>query len=453
MATPDDKRDTNAVAQAVVDEEHKGFPVVWLLPLVAVLVGGWLIWKTVSETGPSITISFETAEGIQADKTRIKYRDVEVGKVNSVEFSDDISHILLKVSMNPGTENFLTDRTRFWVVKPRIGVGGVSGLSTLVSGAYIAMEPSREGVPTKQFTGLEKPPVITADVEGTSYQLRAKKLGSVSIGAPVYFRQFDVGEITEYRLSDDHSHVDIGFFVRAPHDQYIRESTRFWNAGGVNLTLSATGMQLEMESIVSLLTGGIAFETRDILEDPITIAHTFITRYSGSVRGLAPGAPVEFRGIRLGTVKSIEIGYDPEHEGVTIPIVLIDLEPERLQNFALVDKAASAVEIQEETLRETVKRVAYAVREKGMRARLQTGNLITGALYVDLEFFPDADPASLVMDGEYPEIPTLPNPLEGILIGFNKIIDKLEAARLEDTLSNLNELMASTNELVGTNRQ
>jgi paraquat-inducible protein B len=129
MATPDDKRDTNAVAQAVVDEEHKGFPVVWLLPLVAVLVGGWLIWKTVSETGPSITISFETAEGIQADKTRIKYRDVEVGKVNSVEFSDDISHILLKVSMNPGTENFLTDRTRFWVVKPRIGVGGVSGLS------------------------------------------------------------------------------------------------------------------------------------------------------------------------------------------------------------------------------------------------------------------------------------------------------------------------------------
>jgi paraquat-inducible protein B len=234
-------------------------------------------------------------------------------------------------------------------------------------------------------------------------------------------------------------------------------------------------MQLEMESIVSLLTGGIAFETlpehadspaaqagtvftlydnhSDILEDPITIAHTFITRYSGSVRGLAPGAPVEFRGIRIGTVKSIEIGFDPEHQGVTIPIVLIDLEPERLKNFAVVDKDASAMEIQEETLRETVKRVAYAVREKGMRARLQTGNLVTGALYVDLDFFPDADPASLVMDGEYPEIPTLPNPLEGILIGFNKIIDKLEAARLEDTLENLNALMASTSQLVGTLEQ
>jgi paraquat-inducible protein B len=475
MATPDKTADTGAVPEAVIDEEHKGFPVIWLLPLVAVLVGGWLIWKTIAETGPSITISFETAEGIQAGKTKIKYRDVEVGRVDSVGFSDDITRILLNVTMEPGTERFLTDQTRFWVVKPRIGVGGVSGLGTLVSGAYIALEPSKEGKPAKQFTGLEKPPVITADVQGTSYRLRSKKLGSVSIGAPVYFRQFNVGEITEYRLADDHTHVDIGFFVRAPHDQYIREGTRFWNAGGVNLTLSATGMQLEMESIVSLLSGGIAFETlpeyadsplakadtvftlydnhADILEDPITIAHTFITRFGGSVRGLAPGAPVEFRGIRIGTVKSIEIGFDPEQEGVTVPIVLIDLEPERLENFAILDKDASALKIQEETLRETVKRVAYAVREKGMRARLQTGNLVTGALYVDLDFFPDVDPATLVMDGEYPEIPTLPNPLEGILIGFNKIIDKLEAARLEDTLENLNVLMASTSQLVGTLEQ
>jgi paraquat-inducible protein B len=475
MATPDKNADMGAVPEAVIDEEHKGFPVIWLLPLVAVLVGGWLIWKTIAETGPSITISFETAEGIQAGKTKIKYRDVEVGKVDSVGFSDDITHIIVEAVLEPGAEKILTDQTRFWVVKPRVGAGGVSGLDTLVSGAYIAMEPSKDGKPAKQFTGLEKPPVVKADVQGTSYRLRAKKLGSVSIGAPVYFRQFDVGEITEYKLADDHTHIDIGFFVRAPHDQYIREGTRFWNAGGVNLTLSATGMQLEMESIVSLLTGGIAFETlpehadspparagtvftlydnhADILEEPITIAHTFITRFSGSVRGLTPGAPVEFRGIRIGTVKSIEIGFDPEQEGVTVPIVLINLEPQRLENFAVADKAASAMEIQQETLRETVKRVAYAVREKGMRARLQTGNLVTGALYVDLDFFPDADPATLVMDGEHPEIPTLPNPLEGILIGFNKIIDKLEAARLEDTLENLNALMASTSQLVGTLEQ
>jgi paraquat-inducible protein B len=472
MATPDNPRDTNAVAEAVIDEEHKGFPVIWLLPLVAVLVGAWLIYKTVSETGPSITISFETAEGIQAGKTWIKYRDVEVGKVDSVDFSDDISRILLKVVMNPGTKDFLTDQTRFWVVKPRIGAGGVSGLGTLVSGAYIAMEPSQEGKPAEKFIGLEKPPVVTADVEGTSYRLRAKKLGSVSIGAPVYFRQFDVGEITEYSLSADHTHVDIGFFVRAPHDRYIREGTRFWNAGGVNLTLGASGMELEMESLVSLLTGGIAFETLpeyadtpiakqdtvfalydnhvDILEEPITIRHTFLTRFSGSVRGLSVGAPVEFRGIRVGTVKAIKLGLDPVQDGVTIPVVLIDLEPERMLSLGDVGNARTLGQAEQAIREDPLNRIAWNVGERGMRARLQTGNLVTGALFVELDYFPDAEPATLGQQGEYPEIPTLPNPIEGILIGFNKIIDKLEAARLEDTLSNLNELMASTNELVGT---
>jgi paraquat-inducible protein B len=471
MATPENTADTGAVSEAVIDEEHKGFPVIWLLPLVAVLVGGWLIWKTVSETGPSITISFETAEGIQAGKTKIKYLDVEVGKVDSITFSDDISRILLNVTMEPGTEEFLTDQARFWVVKPRIGVGGVTGLSTLVSGAYIAMEPSKQGKPAKNFTGLEKPPVVTADIEGTSYRLRAKKLGSVSIGAPVYFRQFDVGEITEYALADDHTHVDIGFFVRAPHDQYVREGTRFWNAGGVNLTLSAGGVQLEMESVVSLLSGGVAFETLPeqanaplakagtvfdlydnrtaTLETPITIAHTFVTRFNGSVRGLSEGAPVEFRGIRVGTVKSIELGSDPKQPDIIVPVVLINLEPERLAGFVDIDRIEGSKREQAAFERETIDHIKHAVTQKGLRARLLTGNIVTGQLYVDLEFFPDAAPPALADGGEYPEIPTLPNPLEGILIGFNKIIDKLEAARMDDTLENLNELMASTNQLVG----
>jgi paraquat-inducible protein B len=313
--------------------------------------------------------------------------------------------------------------------------------------------------------------VVTADIEGTSYRLRAKKLGSISIGAPVYFRQFDVGEITDYKLADDHTHVDIGFFVRAPHDRYIHEGTRFWNVGGINLTLSATGVQLEMESVVSLLSGGIAFETLPkqadtplartgtvfdlydnrsaILETPITIAHTFVTRFSGSVRGLSVGAPVEFRGIRVGTVKSIEIGSDPKQAGITVPVVLIDLEPQRLTGFVDIDRIESSEREHAEFERQLLERIKQAIREKGLRARLQTGNIVTGQLYVDLDFFPDADPPVLADGGEYPEIPTLPNPLEGILIGFNKIIDKLEAAKMDDTLENLNALMASTNQLVG----
>lgn len=471
MPTPDESRDPDTVPEAVVDEEHKGFPVVWLLPLVAVIIGGWLIYKTVSETGPSITIRFETAEGIQAEKTKIRFRDVEVGKVDSITVADDISHIVVNATLVPDSEKFLTEHTRFWVVKPRIGAAGVTGLGTLVSGAYIAMEPSREGKPVKEFTGLEKPPVVTADVEGTSYRLRAKKLGSISIGSPVYFRQFDVGEVTDYRLADDHSHVDIGFFVRAPHDQYIREGTRFWNAGGVNLTLSASGVQLEMESVVSLLTGGVAYETppdniatpvaaedtvfalynnrTEMLETPITIAHTFVTRFSGSVRGLSVGAPVEFRGIRVGTVKSIELGTDPKHPGVTVPVVLVDLEPERLAGFVDIDMGDSGDMKRKAFEQHTISIIERSV-SNGLRARLQTGNLVSGQLYVDLDIFPDAEPATLLRDGEYPEIPTLPNPIEGILAGFNKVIARLEEANLEGTLTNLNELMVSSNQLVST---
>jgi len=472
MATPDKTGDSDAIQAAVIDEEHKGFPVVWLLPLVAVLVGGWLIYKTIAETGPSITISFETAEGIQAGKTKIKYRDVEVGVVESVTFSDDITRILVNVAMEPDTEEFLTEKTRFWVVKPRIGAGGVSGLGTLISGAYIAMEPSQEGKRMETFIGLEKPPVVTADVKGTSYRLRAKKLGSISIGAPVYFRQFDVGEITEYKLAEDGTHVDIGFFVRAPHDQHIHEGTRFWNAGGVNLKLNASGMEVEIESVVSLLSGGIAFETLPAhadtpkakegtlfalydshdatLEEPISITHTFVARFSGSVRGLSVGAPVEFRGIRLGTVKSIEIGRDPQDPSVTIPVVLIDLEPQRLAGFVDIDELQTSKADQREFEQHTVSNIQQNIREKGLRARLQTGNLVTGALFVDLDYFPDAEAVALAQDSEYPEIPTLPNPLEGILSGFNKIIDKLEKAELEETLSNLNALMVSANEVTST---
>ncbi|MDH3901288.1 MAG: MlaD family protein, partial [Gammaproteobacteria bacterium] len=472
MAAPDEPAIPEDISEAVVDAEKKGFPVVWLLPLVAVLIGGWLIYKTISEKGPEIVISFKTADGIEANKTQLKYRDVNVGKVDNVTFSEDLSDVLVTATMAADADRYLTENTRFWVVRPRIGAGEVSGLGTLLSGAYIAMEPSEQGKLSKRFVGLEKPPVVTTDKQGTSYRLMANKLGSLSIGSPVYFRQFDVGEISEYRLADDHSHVEIGFFVQAPHDQYIQEGTTFWNAGGVSLEMSASGVQFEMESLASLISGGIAFETlpehadsprapadtlftlydnhRESMERPITVTHTFVTRFSGSVRGLSVGAPVEFRGIRMGTVKSIELGRDPRGQTRTIPVVLIDLEPQRLEAFTDINATEASRHGREEFEQHTVKNIENAIREDGFRARLQSGNLVTGQLYVDLDYFPGAEPVELVRYGKYPEIPTLPNPLEGILIGFNKIIDKLEAARLEDTLENLNELMVSSNHLIST---
>ncbi len=472
MAAPDEPAIPENISEAVVDTEKKGFPVVWLLPLVAVLIGGWLIFKTISEKGPEIVVSFKTADGIEAGKTKIKYRDVTIGLVENVTFTEDLSDVLVTVTMEAGANRYLTGNTRFWVVRPRFGAREVSGLGTLLSGAYIAMEPSEQGQHSEKFVGLESPPVILADKQGTSYRLHTKKLGSLSIGSPIYFRQFDVGEITEYRLSDDHSQVEIGFFIESPHDQYIQEGTTFWNAGGISLSMSSAGVKLEMESLVSVISGGIAFETlpefadsprakadtlfalydnhQESLERPITVTYTFVLRFNGSVRGLNVGAPVEYRGIRLGTVKGIELGLDPNRQDVTVPVVLIDLEPQRLAAFRDIDSPGTEQQDQQKFEEHMVKLIEEDVRDKGMRARLLPGNLLTGQLYVDLDYFPDAQPVKLDRQSEYPEIPTLPNPLAGLLAGFNKVLDKLEAARLEETMDNLNTLLISSDQLVST---
>ena len=359
MAAPNQPPKLEDVPDAIVDEEVKGFPVVWLLLLVALLVGAWLFYKTMSEKGPEITIKFETAEGIEAGKTPIKFRDVAVGKVDNVEIADDLKTVVLTATMEAGTDQYLTDASRFWVVKPRVGAGGITGLGTLLSGAYIAFEPNTNGSPQRAFVGLEKPPIVTQDKEGTRFRLRTETLGSLSVGSPVYFRQFDIGEVTDYKLAEDYSYVDVGIFVQAPYDQYVRERTHFWNAGGVSMTMDASGFNVEMESLVAVLSGGIAFETlpefadspvaRDGavfplfknrakgLERPITQVITYVLRFTGTVRGLSVGAPVEYRGIRVGTVTDIMLGEDPEHQGVVSPVVIIDIEPQRTVAYRDVD--------------------------------------------------------------------------------------------------------------------
>lgn len=470
MTSPNQPDTLNQLPEAVVDEERKGFSMVWLLPIVALLVGGWLIYKTYSEKGPEIVIHFKTAEGIDEGKTQIKLKDVKVGHVETVTFSKDLSEVLVTVSMVKGTRPYLTDKTRFWVVRPRIGAGEVSGLGTLVSGAYITMEPDNTGKQKDDFTGLETPPVITGDRKGTSYRLKAASVGSLSVGSPVYFRQISVGEVTQYRLSDDHDYVELGVFIESPHDQFVKAGTRFWNASGVDLSLDTSGVTLQIESLVSLISGGIAFETPpeqadapraekehmfDLFasraqsrEQPITETTTFALAFSGTVRGLEVGAPVEFRGIRIGTVKAIQLGADPVKKATLVPVVLIDFEPQRLQAYHTLKGTVGAEEDRKEIVSDPVARVRRQVEKFGMRARLQTGNLVTGKLYVDIDFYPDAPPPVFANNLAYPEIPTLPSSLQGILDGIQELLAKLDKADLQETLVNLNKLMVTTSDLM-----
>jgi len=454
--------DLDDIPQAELTEAGSRFAVVWLLPLVALLVAGWLLYKTASEKGPSIVIRFETAAGIEAQKTPIRYRGVEVGKVNAVTYAPDLSHVIVDAHMKRGADNYLNENSKFWVVRPRIGASGISGLGTLVSGAYIEMDPGKGGAPSLEFEGLEQPPGITSDRKGTIYLLEAEKLGSLSIGSPVYFRQIPVGEVVDYSLTEDHRHVQVSIFVEAPHDDFVHTNTRFWNVAGLDVEIGTEGLTVDIESLTALLAGGVAFETPTDLSAagkaesghrfPLYGSYaqtqqrlpqetlTYALHFNDTVHGLAIGAPVEFRGIRIGTVK--DFGLAVEESGRPRIPVLVDFEIEKFQQTA-DDGAMSSEELQKSR-----RRFVEALVKKGLRARLQTANYLTGQLYVEFDFFPDAEPQSVHYEGRFPELPTLPRPFLSIMSSVTHILAKLERLPLDEIGWDIKEAAAGANRLV-----
>ena len=455
----------NDIPEAVV-KPRKGISIVWIIPIVAALIGAWVAYKAVSEVGPTIFISFEDAEGLVAGKTKIKYKDVDVGLVTAVDLEDDLKHVLVTVQMHKGARAYLTEKTRFWVVKARISAGTVSGLGTLLGGAYIAIDPVNGGKFVKDYVGLETVPIVTTDQPGQHFMLQAKRRGSLEAGAPIYFRQIKVGEVVSYQLSDDTETVDFKVFINEPHDIKVMENTRFWNASGLEVNLSAAGFEVDMESAVSLLTGGLAFgippdsppgdvaeenkvftlhESRaDAYAQKITIRNKFLLYFDGTVRGLEPGAPVEFRGIKLGRVVSVDLEFDVDTEAFLIP-VFIELEPQRLsQGFAGLSE-------------ERHRSINEELVERGLRAQLKTGNILTGMLYVDLEFFPDAKKEEIRIVKGTQVIPTVPTSIQEITRNVTAILNKVKqvpfdkiGADMARAIVNLDKTMVQADETLKT---
>ena len=424
----------NTMPEAVV-KKRSGISIVWIIPIVAAIIGAWVAYKSYSEIGPTITITFENAEGLEAGKTKVKFKDVEVGMVNSIDLDKDLKHVLVTVQMHADSKSYLTEKTRFWVVKARISAGSVTGLSTLLGGAYIAIDPVAGGKYTDKFTGLEEAPVVTTDQPGQHFLLKADNRGSLDMGAPIYFRQIKVGEVVSYELADDNTSVNFQIFIDAPHHLKVTENTRFWNASGVDVTLSATGFNVDMESAVSLLTGGLAFglppntepgegvpentvfklhdSRKAAYEQEISLREKFLLHFDGTVRGLAKDAPVEFRGIPVGRVVSVDLEFDRQSEEFVIP-VLIELEPERFGG------GTSDYDTEKRKL------ILERLIARGLRAQLKTGNILTGKLYIDLDFYPDADKAALREEDGYTILPTVPTSVEEITRSVNVVLDKLK---------------------------
>ena len=384
-------------APSVVQKARFSPSLIWLVPLVAAISGLILVARSFHAAGPHIVVSFQTAEGIEADKTEVRYKEVVIGKVRAVELSDDHARVLVHINLDRRAADFAVEDSRFWVVRPRISVGGVSGLSTLFSGTYLGADAGTSKQSKEQFTGLEMPPGVLRGNKGRSFSLRSDDLGSLDIGSPVYFRRLSVGRITGYKLGADGDNVSVQLFVDAPYDSFVTPSTHFWNASGIDVSLNASGLKVNTQSLATVVAGGVAFQSVDPAdrneapEGTVFDLHSDVgdatkppdgpqvdirMRFNETLRGLSVGAPIDFRGVVIGAVKSIELDYEPQTQ--TFPAnVTATIYPKRLGG--IYDRFTQASDGKVD-----VGAVFQVLVDHGFRAQARLGNLLTQQLYIAL---------------------------------------------------------------------
>ncbi len=436
-----------------VPRKRTRFSAVWLIPIVAAIVGAWVAVTRILSRGPEITIVFKSAEGLDAGKTKIHYNGVDVGTVTAIRLSDDHRRAIATAQMAPETDEFLVEDTKFWVVGPRISGASVTGLSTLISGAYIGMEIGNSRRERTNFVALDTPPAVSAETPGRFFLLKTPDLGSVNTATPIYFRRLQVGQVASYELDKDGKFLTVKIFVRAPYDQYVNPDTRFWHASGIDLSIDANGLKVQTQSVLSILIGGIAFETAatdpvqppaeentvfilstnrtQAFNPPPRSPQTFQLIFKDSVRGLTPGAPVEFRGIPIGEVTTIRAQIDLKTFECSVPVT-VNLDPERL-GVKLVDLKAGT------DLEDVRQKLIDSLVAHGVRAQLRTGNLLTGSAYVSLDFFPNAPKATVDWAQRPVQLPTTPGQFAGTEATVEDIIKKLDQMPLKEIGNNLNK--------------
>lgn len=430
---------------------------VWIVPIVALTIAVWLAVDARMKKGTRIEIVFSQATEIVAGQTLIKLKDVEVGMVKSVRLSNDLSSVIVRAELDRSVSAHLSENSRFWVVTPRISATGVSNLGTLISGVYIVMDPGEKGQYTTRFEGLNDPPSFESDERGTPFVLQSHELGSLDIGSPVYFRQIRVGEVTGYQLSESRDYVDVNIFVEAPHDTLVRTRSRFWNVSGFGVSVNADGMKARMASLASLINGGIAFDNaagyeaseiapdgyrfnlfpdrESVLEGQFDLEYYYLLKFSGTLRGLTVGAPVEFRGIKIGEVVDVELA-SAENTDKTLH-VYISMEPQRLDPSRTPS-------------REEVDGMIEDMVKQGLRAQMKTASMITGSRFIDFAFFDNAPKGSLIVSENYSEIPTMDDNLELVTKQLSNVLAKVEQIPIDKIGKDLSSSMSSLNRILAT---
>ena len=461
----------------VVRKKRLRFSVVWIIPILAAAVAiGIAVQRALSE-GPTITVTFKSASGVEAGKTFIKYKDVRIGVVSAVQLSEDYSKVVVKAKIAKHAAGLMVDDAKFWVVEPRISLSGVSGLNTLLSGNYIAFRAGNSDVSQRDFIGLDEPPIIK-DQGGRRFTLKARSLGSLGNGSPIYFRQINVGQVSAFNLAPDGKSVDITIFIDWPYDRFITTETRFWNASGIDISVGADGVDVHTESLAALLAGGVAFDSPDFaapnspeaepdttftlyrdrdmaMKQPDPEGRRYVLYFNESVRGLRVGAPVTLLGIRVGEVASVGMTFDSV-TNVFRPRVLITFFPERLiRRLPENQKAAAGKTLNEMTPEARVRMLRRLVDESGLRAQLQTGSLLTGEKYVAFEYFPNAPKVKIDWTQDPTELPVVAGGLANIENKLSSILTKVDnmplnaiGIEVKDALATLNQTLKDADKLV-----
>jgi paraquat-inducible protein B len=427
---------------------------IWAIPLVTMFVAAWLAWDTLSKRGQQITIRFDTAAGLQANQSRIRSRDVELGVVEKVVLGPNQRYVVVTARMVRDASPLLTDKAQFWVVKPRFFAGSLTGLETLVSGSYIQLEPGGDGgKPTTEFVGLEDPPVLRSSVPGHTFRLKSPRIGSLNPGSPILFRDLIVGEVLGWDVGEMAKEVTIQAFVRAPYDRYVHDRSVFWNASGASVQLGGNGLKLELESLRALVLGGVAFDTSDkALASPVAdqnrefVLHAdrqaaetadfdrslrFLSYFKGSVAGLDAGATVTLHGLRIGAVTDVTLDYDATADAVKVA-VRYGIEPGRIAGLDLP------------TDRDLDERMAGLVR-RGLRVRLESASLVTGSKQLAIDVVPGAPEAVLSKQGDAFVLPTVNDGQTDIATAAGELMGRLRTIPFEQIGENLNQMLAGAN--------
>jgi paraquat-inducible protein B len=472
-----DEPNLNDLPQATLQRKKRlRLSIVWIIPILAAILAIGIAVQRVLSEGPTISIIFKSADGIEAGKTFIRYKDVRIGQVTAVQLSEDYTKVLVKAKIAKHAAGLMVEDAKFWVVEPRISLSGVSGLNTLLSGNYIGFQAGKSTEEQRAFTGLDEPPIIT-DQRGRRFMLRANTLGSLEIGAPVFYRRITVGQVSAYNLAPDGKSVEITVFVNSPYDKYVNHETRFWNASGIDVSVGADGVDLRTESLVAILAGGLSFDTPEFatpsapadantaftlyrtraiaMKQPDPVERRYVLYFNESVRGLSTGAPVTLYGIRVGEVANVGLEFDAQ-KLVFRPRVLITFFPDRLvESLSQRQKAETGKAMTALTPEARLRMVRKVVEERGLRAQLRTGSFLTGELYVAFEYFADAPKVKIDWNRDPLELPVIPGGLANIEAKLSSILGKIDnmplnaiAADVKTALATLNATLKDADTLV-----